>query len=105
MPYHLQHTQLRVLRKYVHQQRNRESLQQSRLIVLEHILPTTAEFLAQLSEAGAEIFQIIAKPYSVDQQTYDRLAMAFPTELKTYAELETTDYLDELLANAVSKDT
>lgn len=104
MPYHLEYTQLRVVRKYTCQQRNRIALVQTRFIVLEHILPTTAELLRHLVEAGAEIFALIAKPYSIDEKVVVSLERTGLTVVrKSYKELEETPYLDELLRSAVEK--
>jgi adenosylhomocysteinase len=104
MPYHLEHTQLRVVRKYTCQQRNKVFLAQARFIVLEHILPTTEGFIMHLREAGAEIFAVLAKPYSIDEQVAARLErIQLPITRKTYDELETTTFLDDLLAAAVEK--
>jgi adenosylhomocysteinase len=102
MPYHLDKIKLRVVHKYVNQRRNRFALGGTRLIVLEHILPTTEEFLRHLSTAGAEIFRVIAKPYSIDDSVEERLVKSgFEVVHKSYHELETTEFLDELIAQAV----
>src|SRR5277367_2184153 len=104
MAYHLEHTQLRVVRKYTCQQRNRVALKDARLIVLEHILPTTEGFLLHLRESGAEIFGLIGKPYSIDESVVVRLEReGLTVNRKTYQELEDTDFLKLMLVSAVDK--
>jgi adenosylhomocysteinase len=67
------------------------------------MLPTTAEFVRHLRDTGAEIFELLAKPYSIDEGTFSSLeAEGFPITRKTYQELEETDYLDQLLTRAVT---
>ncbi len=73
MPYHLENTQLRVVREYVCEPAHREVLKATRFIILEHILPTTEQFVNHVSEAGAEIFAIVAKPYSIDSRVLSRI--------------------------------
>jgi adenosylhomocysteinase len=102
--YHLENTQLRVLRKYVRQPRHKAALADSRLIILEHILPTTEELLRHLHEAGAEIYSVFAKPYSIDKSVLKRLtAKGVRVLQKTYDELDNTKFLDSHLQSAVSK--
>jgi adenosylhomocysteinase len=104
MPYHLDDFQLRVVRRYSRQAPNQKLLSACRFIILEHVLPTTAEFVDHLKAAGAEIFQFLGKPFSVDPTTLARLREAdIPVDVRPYQELETTDYLDQLIAQAVER--
>lgn len=104
MPYHLNEDQLRVVHKYVSQERNRSALGSARLIVLEHLLPTTERFLIHLRNSGAEVFSVIGKPYSVDQHVHDRLVSSGLTvAVQSYRDLEETDFLDHLLSAAVAE--
>jgi adenosylhomocysteinase len=104
MPYHLDDFQLRVVRRYSRQARNRKLLSGSRFIILEHVLPTTAEFVDHLIAAGADVFHFQGKPFSVDPLTLSRLQDAgVPVDVRSYHELETTDYLDRLIAEAVER--
>lgn len=103
LAYHLKHTQLRIVRKYAKQARNISELSQTRLLIIEHILPTTEEFITTLAESGVEIFQILAKPYSINTKVYKNLETNFPIITKQYLELEETDYLKELLLEAIEK--
>ena len=48
--------QLRVVSFYAH--KNRQLLSKIRLIILEHILPTTVEFVRVLESEGAEVFAL-----------------------------------------------
>ncbi len=101
MPYHLQGHQLRTVRSIVNQERN-AALAGARLIVLEHILPTTAEFLEHLKSKGVEIFSVLAKPYSIDATAEARLiAGGISVTRITYDQLESTNVLDDLLLEAV----
>lgn len=102
MAYHLHDNQLRVVHKYARQSRNHHAFGASRLILLEHILPTTEIFVRHLIDAGAEIFALIGKPYSVDDAVLQRLKnLGVNVLVKQYAELDSTDYLDKLLSAAV----
>ena len=101
MPYLLENTQLRSVRSMVRDYKN-TALSGSRLIILEHILPTTAEYVFHLKSVGAEIFALLAKPYSVHPDTAQLLASKGTEPISiTYEQLETTRYLDDLLTNAV----
>lgn len=93
MPYHLQNTQLRVVHKYTRQERNLLWLQKTRLIVLEHILPTTAEFLCHLTDAGVDIHTLIAKPYSIDKPVLETLekGKGFRVIKESYETIEQTN--------------
>jgi adenosylhomocysteinase len=104
MPYHLDDFQLRVVRRYARQERNRKLLSRCRCIILEHVLPTTAEFVYHLRTAGAEVFQFIGKPFSVDPKTLERLREAgVPVEVRSYHDLETSDYLGGLIRRALEQ--
>jgi adenosylhomocysteinase len=101
MGYTLEDTKLRVSR---HQSRDSLLLPKARLIILEHILPTTEEFIVLLQESGAEIFSLLAKPYSINEEVFSRLQKrGVSLERKSYEELETTDFLDRLLMGALEK--
>lgn len=103
MPYHLHDVHLRVVHKYLNQDRN-AAIAQARFLIIEHILPTTAEFVRLIRGTGAEIFALLEKPYSVDPQTKRQLEEeGFPLLSRTYEELETTDFLDRLLVEAIQK--
>lgn len=102
MAYALEDQKLRVCRQ-ISKDKSSE-LKKARLIILEHILPTTEEFVALLNHAGAEIFALLAKPYSIDKAAYDRMIDAkFRIINKTYDDLEKTTFLDDLLQEAIKK--
>lgn len=63
--YLLESRQLRVCGKYTRQEEHIRQLREARIIFLQHILPTTEELLILLQEAGAEIYSVIAKQYSI----------------------------------------
>lgn len=101
--YHLDNSQLRVFRKFVRQERNVRFLRQTRLIVLEHILPTTEDMIHQLRDVGTEIFALIGKPYSVDASTLSRIeASGIPVRVTPYRTLEEPGFLDDVLAEALA---
>lgn len=103
MAYHLHESQLRVVHKYARQGRNHAALRGCRIILLEHILPTTEAFVRHLVDSGAEVFALIGKPYSVDPIVLKRLEESgIRVEVKPYKDLDDTDYLDEILNDAVA---
>lgn len=103
MPYHLQNTQLRVVRSMVRQERN-APLRNTRMIMLEHILPTTAEYVAHLRDVGVEIHTLLGKPYSIDSTTFSNLSEAGVNIKRiSYKQLEETDYINRLLDRAIFK--
>jgi len=102
MAYHLEHTQLRVVHKHSCQQGNKALLAKARLLLLEHILPTTEEFIYQLQASGVEMFAVLAKPYSIDEEVAKRLHKKRVDIIrKSYQELDETDFLDRLLKRAI----
>ncbi|WP_374652275.1 adenosylhomocysteinase [Dongia sp.] len=104
MPYHLHDVQLRVLRKYARQERNASALNLTRFLLLEHILPTTEEFVRHLVAAGGEVFALLAKPYSIDGAVLNRLIESgVCIHRKSYEELDDTSYLDQLIQSAMSQ--
>jgi len=106
MAFHFRGTQLRVVRKYALEGRNKSALKKSRFILIEHILPTTEQFIKHLMEAGSEIHAIFAKPYSIDENVYQRLELLNLTIYKeSYDDLEDPDkgIIDDAILSAVSK--
>ena len=101
MSYHFKNTQLRVVQKFAKQKMNLIPLSNTRIIILEHILPTTEQFIYTLAERGTEFYKILAKPYSIDEKVYNRLKEKFPLETKSYQELESSDFLKQLIINAI----
>ena len=103
--YPIENTKLRVCASFLREKRNLRVIRNCRLILLEHILPTTESLIYLLAEAGADIHTIVAKPYSVDHNVLERLKQYNFSILqnKSYEELETTNVLDDLLSNAVRK--
>lgn len=102
---HAEGSQLRVCGKYLRQRRNKDALQTCRLIILQHVLPDTEELVGLLLEAGAELYCLIGKPYSVDRAVMRRLKrrgirVLVPT---CYRELEDTAVIPKLLRAAIRK--
>lgn len=103
MAYHFKHTQLRILRKFAKQERNSTYLSNARLIILEHILPTTEEFINILHECGAEVFAILSKPYSINKEIHARLSARFEVLDYSYDILEGSNIIPDILSKAVDK--
>jgi len=102
--YHLQHSQLRVCTRYLKQERNKEVLSNTRLIILQHILSDTTELIKIFQDQGTEIFEVLAKPYSFDQESVDELkALSIPVSINSYKDLEESDYIPKLLDAAIAK--
>ncbi len=100
----LETSQLRVTRVQFRKPKNAELLATSRIILLQHVLQTTKDFVEGLLESGAEIHSFLAKPYSINREVFDRLRKRKLNLVKIdYDELDTTDYLEELLVDAIEK--
>ena len=70
MAYHFSEMQLRVFQKYCRQSRNKAWLSDCRMIILEHILPTTQSMIELLMEAGTDIFAVFAKKACTHKQFF-----------------------------------
>lgn len=102
--YHLQNSQLRVCNRYLKQERNKNHLKETRLIILQHILSDTCELIKLFHNQGIEIHSIIAKPYSIDENSFNQLVgLNIPIYRQTYEQLETTDFIPNLLNDAIEK--
>ncbi len=103
--YHINSNQLRVSREIALDNSSKQILEKSRLLVLQHILPDTAELLQHLKEAGAEIHSVVAKPYSINQESLKLIKENIIDEIvcESYSNLEKTDILQELIQNALEK--
>nr|SPS05232.1 S-adenosylhomocysteine hydrolase [Candidatus Nitrotoga fabula] len=106
MTFHIDATKLRVFRKFSKEERNCSFLSKTRFIVLEHLLPTTQEMLKLLREAGAEIFAVVGKPYSIDEKVLSELRQErYNLILESYEKLESTSILKDLVQSALKKCT
>ncbi len=101
MAYTIEDPKLRVVRQLCKTEKHSSLLQRLRLIILEHLLPTTEEFILRLKETGVEITALLAKPYSIDSAVEQRLTKEVRILKHSYNELETTDILDKLLHEAI----
>lgn len=102
MAYHFSEMQLRVFQKYCRQSRNRTWLSDCRMIILEHILPTTQSMIELLLEAGTDIFAVFAKPYSIDDKVLEHLiSKELNVIQKSYHELETDDTIVNTIKSAI----
>ncbi|MBL8745374.1 MAG: hypothetical protein JNK58_03355 [Phycisphaerae bacterium] len=99
-------TQLRVVDRYLRQPENAPLFERTRLVILEHILPTTFEFVRLLQSRGVEIAALIAKPYSVHEETFTRFVRELgiqPVRFADYAELEASGHIEQSVTNALEK--
>lgn len=104
MAYHFSEMQLRVFQKYCKQQRNKNWLQDCRMIILEHILPTTQSMIELLLEAGTDIYAVFAKPYSIDNTSLNALeAKELNIIKKSYDELEEDSIILDTLNSAIAQ--
>ncbi|MCB1897429.1 MAG: hypothetical protein KDF95_19485 [Rhodocyclaceae bacterium] len=102
MGFHIEGAKLRVFRKFSHEDRNSSVLSKSRFIVLEHLLPTTLEMINLLRAVGADIFAVVAKPYSINADVLRELESNGINVIKeSYETLETTPILTSLLRDAI----
>ena len=102
--YQLDGQKLRVCAAYLRQERNRRFFKNTRILLVGHLLPTTEELLYLIDKAGAELFAIIAKPYSINSAVEKRLEKrGFRILKESYPTLENTDFMDELLSKACKK--
>jgi hypothetical protein len=100
LPYRFGETQLRVVHSYLSE--NAELLRRARFLILEHILPTTLEFVRLLREFGADVFAVIVKPCSVDKNVLNEMqSMGVDVVRKVdYAEIEEGGVVEDLVRNA-----
>ncbi|WP_397362657.1 adenosylhomocysteinase [Olleya sp. R77988] len=101
--YILNKNQLRVSEQYLKNGDIKKRLSGTRLILLQHFLPDSEQFVNLLAQTGADIFKLIAKPYSLDKSVYDRLSKLYDVEIGDYDKFDNTDYLDKLLQFAIQK--
>ena len=98
--YHFAGTQLRAVERFCNA--NSEYLKKTRIIILEHILPTTVEFVNLLKLAGSEIYAVIAKPYSINKLCLRKLKQQkIKVICESYNTLDNTPLLLDLLKEAV----
>ena len=102
--YPIENTKLRVCANILRQNRNKKVMRECRIILLEHILPTTESLIYLLADSGAEIHSIIAKPYSIDMEVNERLKThCFEILNFSYEDMEHTDVLSNILDDAIGK--
>jgi adenosylhomocysteinase len=96
--------ELKVCARILKQLRNRKYMEGCRLLLLEHILPTTESLVYNLLESGAEIHVIFAKPYSIDNEVYNRLLeRKINIQNYSYEDLEKGEYIPNAIKSAVKK--
>ena len=100
----LEGTRLRVSRTFLNDPDNSKAFSSARVILLEHILPTTEEFVGLLKGAGVEIFALFAKPYSMDQAVFTRIKNSGVRIIcKSYDDLENTNIIPTILSEAATQ--
>ena len=104
MTYTLEGSRLRVVRQLSKADEHATFLRNARLLIIEHILSTTEEFIRHLRDAEAEVYCLLAKPYSIDKAVLDRIVtQGIRVEQKSYKDLDDTQFLDELLSQAAAQ--
>jgi adenosylhomocysteinase len=100
VPYRFGDTQLRVVHSHVAREKN--LLKKTRFVIVEHILPTTAEFLRLLKRSGADVAGVIAKPYSIDARALKAIKrMGINVVVnKSYKEIEERGVVEAQVQNA-----
>lgn len=101
--YIFEDSQLRVCSEYLQKVGYRDKLSNSRIILLQHLLPDTEEFIYLLHKAGVDIHCILGKPFSFDAKVKERLEKIFRVEVHPYDLYDNTCYLDNLLLEAYTK--
>lgn len=101
--YHFHGVQLRVVRKHIRERENKKLFSGARFLILEHILPTTSELVKHFSEAGGDVFAIVAKPYSIQPSILSELEKKYRIIKESYDTLENTDILLDVLREAIGK--
>jgi adenosylhomocysteinase len=95
--YHLEESSLRVCEQICSEEDFSNILKNSRLILLQHILPDTEKFIDLIKKNGAEIHTILAKPYSINPNVFQSISSKYNTVKITYEKLDDTTYLEDLL--------
>lgn len=101
--YQLEDSQLRVCNQYVNNPQTKERFSNCRFILLQHILSDTEELIKLISETGADIFAILAKPFSIDNNVLERLHSKYRIIRESYDTFDNTPFLENLLNEAVEK--
>ncbi len=92
--------QLRVCNEQLQRNAAKAKMQNTRIILLQHLLRDTEHFINLLAETGAEIFCILGKPFSLDVDVKTRLEMTYRVEVHPYEKYDNTTYLDDLVLEA-----
>jgi adenosylhomocysteinase len=103
--YRLSSHKLRVCRQSLESDEFKKCFQNTRFILLQHLLTDTEEFINLMMNLEYNIHSVIAKPYSVDPSVKERLlkAYAFPIIQEPYATLEKKGVIDELVSDALEQ--
>jgi adenosylhomocysteinase len=103
VPYCFGETQLRVVHALLTD--HRELLANCRVLILEHVLPTTAEFVRLMKRVGVDVHCLIAKPYSISQEALEAITkLNVPVIVKSsYQEIEDQEVVDHQLQDAKNK--
>jgi adenosylhomocysteinase len=80
----------------------RDSLKNIRIILLQHMLTDTEEFIELLHSSGATIQAIFGKPNSCDSEVVKRLESKYYVRVNEYCLYDETDYLLDYLRNIIN---
>jgi adenosylhomocysteinase len=100
--YHLDTHRLRVCGRYTREGANREAFSKSRFIIIQHLLTDTEELVGLLHQTGADVFCVLAKPYSIDQYVLKRMEEN-GHNIVCFSYSDNDDLLDGVLSSAIEK--
>ncbi|RJE89666.1 hypothetical protein D3P07_05355 [Paenibacillus sp. 1011MAR3C5] len=93
---------LRTVRELVSKEENKKLLSNSRLIIFQHLLEDTKEFIDHILESGAEIDCVFGKEYSIDESVRSYLEeRGLKVVNLKYSELEKSSVLTDVLIRSL----
>lgn len=99
--YHFFTDQLRVSRETAIE--HRDLLSQTRLLIIQHVVSNTLEYLQHLTAGGAEIFCVFSKPYSIDPVAKAKLDSSYRSVHRSYSDLENSTTIRDVIIEAQQK--
>jgi S-adenosylhomocysteine hydrolase len=77
-------------------------LRNDKIIILQHLRPDTEQFIDILHKTWVEIYRVIWKPFSVDQEVKRNIEKKWIlVDVYDYKHLDESSYTTELLSNAI----
>lgn len=93
---------LQLTESYVEELEIAQSLWNDKIIVLQHLRPDTEQFLNILHNTWIDIYRVIWKPFSVDQEVKKNLEKKWIlVDVHDYKYLDESTYTTELLSGAI----